>query len=133
VLKTIKFNIPTASTNTANKDRDAKIVKYFFGTLEATDLIIGQAIDAEGDNKKGTCSFYLTLNNIEKQVVLNYTLTGALLKLNGEIDLVNFQGENAVAAINKACEDLHRGADGVSKTWSLVELEIETTLDKNCH
>ena len=33
VLQTIKFNIPTASTNTANKDRDAKIVTSFFSFL----------------------------------------------------------------------------------------------------
>jgi polyisoprenoid-binding protein YceI len=133
VLKTIKFNIPTLSTNTANEVRDAKIITSFFGAMNATDLIIGQVKDATGDNKSGSCEFYLTLNNIEREVTLNYTLEDDLLKLTGEIDLLDFSGENAVASINKACEDLHRGEDGVSKTWSVVELAIETTLNKNCH
>jgi len=133
VLKTIKFNIPTSSTNTANDDRDAKIVNSFFGVMNATDLIIGQAKDAKGDNESGVCVFYLTLNNLEREVTLNYTLEDDLLKLTGEIDLLDFSGENAVASINKTCEDLHRGEDGVSKTWSVVELAIETTLNKNCH
>jgi len=47
--------------------------------------------------------------------------------------MVDFGAEAAVAAINKACEALHTGADGISKTWSVVELSIETTLNKNCH
>ena len=133
VLKTIKFNIPTASTNTANEDRDAKIVNSFFGAMNATDRIIGQVKDAIGDNNSGTCTFYLTLNNVEREATLNYTLEDALLTLTGEIDLINFQAENAVAALNNVCEDLHKGEDGVTKTWSIVELSIETTLNKNCH
>tara|TARA_B100000809_G_scaffold254895_1_gene292678 strand:- start:3726 stop:4367 length:642 start_codon:yes stop_codon:yes gene_type:complete len=133
VLKTIKFNIPTSSTNTANEGRDAKIITSFFGAMNATDLIIGQVKDATGDNKSGSCEFYLTLNNVEREVTLNYTLEDALLTLTGEIDLINFQAEDAVASLNKVCEDLHKGEDGVTKTWSVVELSIETTLNKNCH
>lgn len=133
ILQTIKFNIPTSSTNTANEDRDAKIVTSFFGAMDATDLIIGQVKSAEGNNESGTCTFYLTLNNVEQEVTLNYTVEDTQLKLTGEIDLVNFSAENAVASLNKICEALHTGADGVSKTWSVVELEIETTLTKDCH
>jgi polyisoprenoid-binding protein YceI len=133
ILEKIKFNIPSASTNTANKDRDMKIVKHFFGTMENTDLIVGQVKSAEGDNKSGKCTFYLTLNNVEKEVILNYSVEDALLRLTGEIDVANFGANAAVDAINKACEVLHTGPDGVSKTWSTVELLIETTLKKECH
>ena len=101
--------------------------------MNATDLIIGQVKDAIGDNNSGTCTFYLTLNNVEREATLNYTLEDALLTLTGEIDLINFQAENAVAALNNVCEDLHKGEDGITKTWSIVELSIETTLNKNCH
>ncbi|PCI96838.1 MAG: hypothetical protein COB15_09150 [Flavobacteriales bacterium] len=133
VLETIKFNIPTSSTNTANKDRDAKIVASFFNAMDATDLILGQVKSAEGDNTNGTCTFYLTLNNVEKEVVLNYTVEDATVKLTGEIDMVDFGAEAAVASLNEICGALHTGADGVSKTWSVVELVIETTLKKACH
>jgi len=133
VLKTIKFNIPTASTNTANEDRDAKIITSFFGAMDATDLIIGQVKDATGDNKSGSCIFYLTLNNVEREVTLNYTLEDALLILTGEIDLLDFNAESAVSSLNNVCEDLHKGEDGVTKTWSVVELSIETILNKKCH
>ena len=133
ILQNIKFNIPTASTNTANADRDKKIVTYFFGEMKATDLILGQVKSCEGDNKSGTCTFYLTLNNVEKETTLNYTVEDNTLKLTGEIDMVDFGAEAAVASLNKVCEALHTGADGVSKTWSNVELAIETTLKKECH
>ncbi|MGB0888130.1 MAG: YceI family protein [Vicingaceae bacterium] len=133
ILNTIKFNIPTSSTNTANPDRDDKIIASFFGAMNATDLILGQVKVAEGDNTSGTCTFYLTLNNVEKEVTLNYTVTDATIKLTGEIDMVNFGAEAAVASLNKVCGALHTGADGVTKTWSTVELAIETTLKKACH
>lgn len=133
ILQNIKFNIPTASTNTANVDRDKKIVTYFFGEMKTTDLILGQVKSCEGDNKSGTCTFYLTLNNVEKETTLNYTVEDNTIKLTGEIDMVDFGAEAAVASLNKVCEALHTGADGVSKTWSTVELAIETTLKKECH
>ncbi len=133
VLNTIKFNIPTGSTNTANEDRDSKIVKSFFGVMEATDIIYGQVKSSDGDNIKGTCTFYLTINNVERETVLNYTVEDATINLTGEIDLTNWGAENAVASLNEICGVLHTGADGVSKTWLNVELAIETTLKKACH
>ena len=133
ILETIKFNIPTSSTNTANEDRDSKIVKSFFGAMAETDIILGQVKSVEGDNTSGTCTFYLTLNNIEKEATLNYLVEDATIKLTGEIDLVNWSGEDAVASLNEVCGVLHTGDDGVTKTWSVVELEIETTLKKECH
>jgi len=133
VLRTITFTIPTASTNTTNPDRDAKIVNSFFGAMINTDMILGHVKDVEGNNENGTCTFYLTLNDVEQEVALSYTVTDNVVKLTGEIDLTNFKAENAVAALNKVCEDLHKGADGVSVTWPNVELEIEATLTKRCH
>ena len=133
ILETIKFNIPTKSTNTSNEDRDAKIVASFFGAMDATDIILGQVKSAEGDNTAGTCTFYLTLNNVEKEVILNYTVAKDVVKLTGSIDLVDFKGEEAIASLNKVCEALHVGSDGISKTWSNVDLEIEASLNKDCH
>ena len=109
ILETVVFNIPTSSTNTANEDRDAKIVKSFFGAMSQTDIILGQAKSATGDNTSGTCVFYLTINNIEKEVSLNYTVEGSLLKLSGEIDLMNWKGESAITSLNEVCGELHKG------------------------
>ena len=133
ILETIKFNIPTVSTNTANEDRDAKIVNSFFGAMNETDMIIGQVKNATGDNVSGSCTFYLTINNIEKETTLNYVMEDATIKLTGEIDMLDWSAEGAVAALNEICGALHTGEDGVTKTWSVVELAINTTLKKDCH
>ncbi len=133
VLETIKFNIVTSSTNTSDEGRDAKIVKSFFGVMSETDLILGQVKNVSGDNTSGTCSFYLTINNIEKETVLDYVVEGATIILTGEIDVINWGAEDAVASLNEVCGPLHAGEDGITKTWSVVELEIETTLKKSCH
>jgi len=46
---------------------------------------------------------------------------------------LDWSGGDAIAALNSVCEDLHKGADGESKLWSVVELNIEASLDKNCN
>jgi len=127
------FNIPVASTFTDNKDRDAKLVEFFFGAMEGTDIILGQVKVATGDNEKGTCTFYLTMNNVEREVTLDYVVEDTQITMTGEIDLVDWKAEAAVESINKACEDLHKGGDGVSKTWSVVELSISAAFNKECH
>lgn len=133
LLRTITFTIPTKSTNTSNPDRDAKIVNSFFGKMLSTDLILGQAIKAEGDNKAGNMTFFLTLNGVEKEVTLPYEVNGSEVLLKGEIDINNWNAETALKELNKVCEDLHKGADGVSVTWPNVELEIEANLTVTCH
>lgn len=133
VLQAIKFTIPTNTTNTTNPDRDSKIVNSFFGAMLNTDLIIGQVHSVDGDNEKGKCSFYLTLNGMEKEVILDYTVTDNVVKLVGELDLNLWEGKEAIASLNKVCEDLHKGADGVSVLWPNVGIEIEVALSKRCH
>ncbi|MBQ19732.1 MAG: YceI family protein [Vicingaceae bacterium] len=133
VLSGINFTIMTESTFTKDESRDKKIIESFFGAMDATDLIIGQVKSAKGNNENGTCTFYLTLNNIEKEVILDYTVNDNKVSLTGEIDLINWNGDNAIASLNKVCEDLHKGEDGVSKLWSVVQLNIEASLDKNCN
>lgn len=132
VLSGINFTIMTESTFTKDEGRDKKIIESFFGAMDATDLIIGQVKSAKGNNESGTCTFYITLNNIEKEVTLDYKVNDNKVSLIGEIDLANWNGDVAIATLNNVCEDLHKGEDGVSKLWSVVELNIEATLNKNC-
>ncbi len=133
VLNTIKFNIKTGSVNTNDEGRDAKLVEFFFGKMNETDMILGQVKATTGDNTAGVCTFYLTLNGVEKEVAMDYTVTDDNIKLSGAIDLTDFNGLEAVESINTACKALHTGADGVSKTWPNVDLVIEAKLTKDCH
>lgn len=133
VLQQIKFSIPTNSTNTNNPDRDQKIINFYFGNMKNTDLIIGQVKNVAGDNNEGVCTFFLTLNEVEKELPLNYKVDDHKITLKGELDILNWQADDALNALNEACYDLHKGADGKSVTWPNVELLIEAHLQKSCH
>jgi len=109
VLNGINFNIMTESTFTQDEGRDKKIIESFFGAMYAPDLIIGQVKSAKGNNESGTCTFYLTLNNIEKEVTLDYKVNDNKISLIGEIDLANWNGDDAIASLNKVCLYLYKG------------------------
>jgi hypothetical protein len=46
------------------------------------------------------------------------------------MNLENWDALAAVASINKACEALHTGKDGISKTWSEVAVHADVLLNK---
>jgi len=43
------------------------------------------------------------------------------------MNLDTWNGQTAVASLNEACKDLHKGADGVSKTWNEVAIEVTSS------
>lgn len=130
VLKNLTFNIPIASVNTSNEDRDGKIAKHFFGTMTGTENISGMVTSMEADGK---CTIGIKMNDTEKEVAATYTIEGQAVTVNAVIDLNDWNGADAVKALNEVCNDLHKGADGVSKLWPEVKLEITTTLNKDCN
>lgn len=132
VLQTITFEIDPSSVNTQDGERDAKIVSAFFGIMNNPGVISGEIVSVDGDNNNGSASVSLTMNEVTQEVVLNYTLDGNNITLSGIIDMVNFDGDAMVESLNEACHDLHKGADGVSMTWSEVELEIVADFIKDC-
>lgn len=129
-LNGTKFSIPVSSlfTNDGTGTRDPKILEFFFGVMKNTELISGE-FKVSGEN---TCSIDVTLNgktaNIPLQVTTN---SDTSLSFDGVMNLENWDGLAAVASINKACEALHTGADGVSKTWSEVAVHADVLLNKN--
>lgn len=133
LLETIEFSIATSSTSTNDTIRDGKIVASFFGKMVSTDAITGSVKSATGDDKSGTCTFLLKMNNVEQELPLEYVLANDTLTLTGEMDILDFQANDAMSELNKACKDLHMGSDGVSKTWTTVDLNIQAALGKDCH
>ena len=71
----------------------------------------------------------IDFNGIKKPVDFNVSMSNDTLNLTSSIDVADFDATNAVAAINKACEALHKGADGVPKTWSEVNLYVSTVVN----
>jgi hypothetical protein len=117
VLEGVAFSIPVSSLFTNNEDRDYKLKTIFFATLKNTELLSG--ILNFRDNQ---LFMTLSMNDVTKQIPLEYTFENNLLNMKTTLNLNDFGGETALAAINKACYELHKGPDGVSKTWETVDI-----------
>ena len=64
----------------------------------------------------------LTLNDVTKQLEVTHSINEKKFMVKHTLNLEDFGALDAVASINEACYDLHKGPDGVSKTWSEVEI-----------
>ncbi|MEP2057337.1 YceI family protein [Maribacter litoralis] len=127
-LNGTEFSIPVSSlfTNDPTGTRDPKLLEFFFGVLKDTELISG-VVKVEGDKS----SMDVTLNGETQNIPLSYEMDGDnKITFNGVMELENWNALDAVASINKACEILHTGKDGVSKTWSEVAVKAEVLLAK---
>ena len=128
LLSSVEFSIPISSFNTNNAERDAKIKKVFFGALKNTEKITGKVKSVTGG--KGVIT--LKLNDVEKDLEMDYSFEGGAVKLSAVLQLGDWDALPAVAAINTACEELHKGADRTSKLWPDLKINISSTLVKNC-
>ncbi|AXG73231.1 hypothetical protein DVK85_02895 [Flavobacterium arcticum] len=123
------FKIPVNSlyTNDATETRDPKILGFFFGVMKNTEFISGTFNVYED----GKCSIDVTLNGKTANIFLTQEMTSENhYTFKGVMNLENWDALNAIASINKACEVLHTGADGVSKTWSEVAVEAQVVLEE---
>ena len=46
------------------------------------------------------------------------------------MNMEDWKATKAIATLNKACFELHKGADGISKTWNEVLVKVEVHVDK---
>ncbi len=126
--------IDPASVDSGNRGRDAKLVTYFFKKM-AGKKIEASVVDIRADRiergkpKTGIVTVVLTMNGVTKKVPMRYRYFDGTMHAEGTVDLADFDALGALASINKACYDLHRG-----KTWSDVTIgftmQIAATL---CH
>ncbi|MCF6279967.1 MAG: YceI family protein [Flavobacteriaceae bacterium] len=124
VLNGLEFSIPVSSVFSNNKERDGKLKQFFFGIMDNTELLSGTLTTTS--NNKGTAS--LTMNGITHSFPVEYMISGQMITLSGTLNLDDWKATKAIQSLNKACFDLHKGADGISKTWSEVKINIATYL-----
>ena len=132
VLIGSEFKINLNSINSGNTDRDSKLINLFFQNLSKPDIITGIVEECDGDNNKGKTIINLLINNISHQVRMNYKLEENIVKLNGGLDLLNWKAEKSLNALHEACLQLHTGKDGISKTWSVMDINIEIPVKIEC-
>ncbi len=120
VIHDLEFKIPVASIFSKDSIRDYKLVNFLFGNMKNTISIKGKiSLD---DNGKGVST--LSLNGLEKEVPVTYTVKDNEIHINTVIDLNNWQAQAAVTALNDVCSEKHKSKDGISKTWSEVGIDV---------
>lgn len=124
----MKFQIDTASVNTGNAERDAKIRQYFFGSSADFGRITGR-IKA---NSPGKATLFVEMNGQNHSVVVDVSAGADSVRLNGMIDVEQWGAGPAIAALNEACTAVHTGEDGVRKLWSEVALSATIPVERTC-
>ncbi len=129
LIEGINVTIDQSTVDTNNPARDKTLSDFFFSQIKAG--ITGK-IKKVSETKK-TWTLVLSLNGKSKEIPMDYTLeNNSLLTAKGQLSILDFDGANALQSINQKCYDLHKGPDGVSKTWPDVALEIQATLTPTC-
>ncbi len=133
IFESLSFTIPTGVVETNNEDRNKKIDSLFFGMLKSSDMISGKVLEMDEENKK--ISLDITMNKVTNKVTTDYMLKDNKLKFSTDIDVNNWNAQEGIAALNKACKELHTNSaegDTVSKLWSEVTIKFNSELTKNC-
>lgn len=122
-INNAEFWIPVSSIFTKDSSRDFKIKKYFFGIMDNTALLSGKLTIT--DDTTGIAQ--IKMNGITEEIAFRYTITDNVFNMKATMDITKWNASKALATLNSACLDLHKGADGISKTWSEVALNITST------
>lgn len=130
VLKNATVSIDVNSLNTGDPIRDPKLKSIFFGNMMNTASIEGSVKNINLDSNQVTIN--IKMNDVAADVILSYKESGDTVMMEGLIDLMSFEAQPAVDSLSVACYDLHKGADGESKTWSEAKVYIKTILDNSC-
>ena len=131
-LNSISFIIQTQSVNSNNEERDIKLFNFFFNKMIGTDKISGRVKSIAGSDASGNATFEIIMNEMTQDVTLAYTTVDEILNFSGDLNMDNFNGQEAVKILNKECEALHTGGDGLSVLWPTISLTISTQLTMKC-
>lgn len=127
LLDGLSVSVPVSGLFTDMEERDAKLKKFFFGAMANTELLSGTFHVKE----QGKAVFSLLMNGVESNLDMDYQVDNAAhtVTFSGVLILDNWAAQAALKSINDACIDLHKGADGVSKTWNEVGVKAVAYID----
>ena len=122
----ITFSINSKSSESGDPIRDANLRDYFFNYLTDNFQINGRV--SEYNDAFITANFDVL--GVDRQVKFTHSIVNNVLKLRALISLDDLGAYKAYNSISAKCYDLHKGADGISKTWDEVNVLIDVPLIK---
>jgi len=126
LLTGASMKIYTASVNSNNEARDLKLVNYFFKPFQ-TEVIKGKILSVSEDSG----NLEILMNKVSQKVDYTYNLEADTLHLSALVELSKWNADEALDKLNEVCFDLHKGADGISKLWPDITVDIRLPLKRN--
>ncbi|TGL14193.1 YceI family protein [Leptospira levettii] len=131
VAEKIRFQIDSLSVNSSNPDRDAKIKKFFFGSVKGNQKLTGHFSDLTS-GETGTAKLHLQFRKFKTSVPVNFVWKDETVEVVGTVDVATLGLTQGLSKLNAECNDLHKGSDGVSKLWPTVDVKVVSTVKKVC-
>jgi len=120
-------------SDSGNPARDQTVFDKFFSLLANHAQFKGGFTSVKGDDVSGTTTLKLSVNQKKTDVPMTYKIgADGAFEAIGSFDMMNVGMQKAHESIHTACEVLHKGKDGVSKTWTEVGLKIAGMIKKEC-
>ena len=126
----LQFSIKSSSSVSGDPIRDKNLKDYFFKYLTEDFVINGTLSQPINDSIDINFDVFGQTRKLrfgcQYNIVPDADNSDYMIEISGSIDLESqFGGLQAFNAISKKCYDLHKGADGVSKTWKQVDVLIK--------
>ena len=130
LVEGLDFIIAAGSSDSGDLIRDLNLKDYFFNLLARNMVISGFLEKIEGDS----ITVAMDLMGEKKRFKLGFYYDGKTVNIKGFVDLEKQLGAiKAFESIQKKCYDLHKGPDGISKTWKEVEIHIKASILEACN
>jgi hypothetical protein len=137
LITDLTFSVKTSSSISGDQIRDLNLKHYFFKKLTNNFEIQGSLLEVVGDSIDVKFQIFseskiirLGYRKIDIKSSSPEIYPDCLVELKGSIDLKKqFNAIKAYNSIAKKCYDLHKGSDGVSKTWTQVDVHVKAFID----
>jgi polyisoprenoid-binding protein YceI len=125
----LKVSVDDLSVDSGNPLRDKNLIDFFFKKLKPS--ISGKIKNFS--EKTQSFVLALTFNGQTKDIRMNFAAgQDQNYVATGPMDILAFGGKSALSALNQQCLVLHKGPDGVSKTWPEAMVTLKGTIKKTC-
>ncbi len=132
-LKGVSMDIVASSVDSGLEIRNQTLAVEYFAKFTPDTPFTVTVASVDGNNTSGKATLTVNMNGTSRDIVFPYTVSEAgELTATATMEMMDFGLKAAFDSIHKACEALHMGADGISKTWTDVELSVTATIEKSC-
>jgi hypothetical protein len=129
----LKMDIDGASFESGDPGRNATVQQFFFEKFNPPFKMRASVKDMQGNDRQGTIVIDIDMNGATKSIPFAYTVSEEnLLEAKSSLEMMDFNLKGAYDSLHDACEVLHTGEDGVSKTWTEVGLLLTGKFQKQC-